>query len=119
MAQVITNGAVRDLVTYQELPPEEKPNFDYLDKWVQESDPRFVRAYGSWYDLGDAQVILVAPARDPFAVNVTADSPLAAWGLFAASSAWGGIVFRYPTEEQAEEKALVRWEHAIVGRYLA
>lgn len=122
-AAVITNGHIRPLVAWVDLPDEVKADFDYLDRSYSDAEvPRFVRYLGSWHDMFDAQTIAVAPAHTPYGFNVHPAHPLAGWNGIATTSHWTGTTFRFPTEEEAYDKDIQgsdRFEYAIVGRYVA
>ena len=126
-AAVITNGHIRELVPFNNLPDEVKGDFDYVhmdERW----DDRFVRYGGEWHDVMDAQRIDVTPS-DPnirtrivaFGFNVAETSPLNGWDAIATTSVWTGTVFRWMTDSEAYERDLLndRYGYIICGRYVA
>lgn len=119
MAQVVTNGRMRYLVCWHEVPAGVRErDFDYVEG-DERYDARFVFAYGSWHDVWDAQTIHVAPDYRALQVNVSADSPLAGWDRIATESHWFGVVFKMPSQQEASQKGMDADECVIVGRYLA
>lgn len=50
---VITNGHARDLVSWHDLPTEQREYFDYVTDEEDRYSPRFVEYLGSWYDVNE------------------------------------------------------------------
>jgi hypothetical protein len=113
-AQITTNGHRRELLSFWELSQSERADVvhymgdrveDDEDDYDDRDTPRFVRAYGSVYDVHDAQRITVTrpggTGRDMGAVNVTPDSPFATWHGVETESVWSGTVFRLLSGDDA------------------
>jgi hypothetical protein len=92
--KIVSNGALRDLVTFVELPEKEKGWFDYVEGEEQWS-PRFVEYRGSWYDTNDTEGVFPVDKR---------------W-TYISESYFSGVLFRLPEDE-------ILWgEKVVVGRY--
>jgi len=115
---VITNGHLRELVAWTDLPDSARGEFaDYIGEDYHQT--RFVQYRGTWYDVNDCQRITAAPQYEPFGFNVREGSPLIGWDAIQTESVWTGVVFRFPTEEEAYRYDVDRWDYIIVGRYVA
>lgn len=107
-ATVKTNGHVRPLQAYVDLPHNVRADFDYIDPDKGEDtgsvyDLRFFEYRGSWYDLNDGFQRICrqsAQLRDPlaydsFALRVADDSPLIGWDGAQAESAFSAVLVRW------------------------
>ena len=118
--KVISNYHVRELCPWHDLPASERSNFDYLDE-DQRFEDRFVRAWGSWYDVYDAQNIHVrsdAPRAHFGDVAVDPDSPLAEWDGVVSESFWTGVVFRFLRGDLRNLSAPDECGYVQVGRFV-
>lgn len=119
MAAVITNGHLRELCTWEELPSDEvRAAFDYAR---ESSSERFVQYRGSWYDVNDTQRLVVGDTYIFGEINLHPSSPLVGWEAMAFDSMWSGIAFRWPTDAEVFKHDLYsdRYGYVIVGRYVA
>lgn len=117
--RIITNGHVRELVPYVELPESERVRFDYVaqDAGIdpvtgeapegaesngEEWTARFFRYRGYWYDAHDFVRIEsdVNPPgmRAPFAHTVPQGDPLAQWVGIATDSHATAVLIRWGTD---------------------
>lgn len=81
-----------------------KDQFDYIsfetgDDWSEEAfSERFVKAYGSWHDIEDVQLIesSLNPTgmHHPFSFVVDPDHELHGWTAISTESHGSGIVFK-------------------------
>jgi len=116
-ARVVTNHHIRRLRSWQDLPADARPDFDYVEEDERWSD-RFVEYRGAWHDVMDAQVL--GDGR-PFGWPIAPDSPLQGWNAAASDSAWTATIFRWPTEVEIFRHDLYsdRDGYIIVGRYIS
>lgn len=89
---VITNGRPRDVITWQDLTPNEQRDFDYLDSDERREEASFVRYRGAAYDLGE---FMPAP------------SDLAPWQGIEPDTYFSGVLIRF----------VDHGESVIMGRY--
>lgn len=96
-----TNERERTLYTYRDLPQNAREDFDYMvDRYPDEQDsPRFVKAYGSWYDTDDTEGLAPDDLRSH------------GWSTYLTDSFFSGIVFRH-FDRDGEQL-----EGVVVGRF--
>jgi len=89
---VKTNGRIRELVTWHDLPDDVRPDFDYVhdeDRWAD----RFFRYRGSWYDIDEFERV-----DQP---HLT-ESPFVGWDGFQSESYSSAVMVRYATEDECD-----------------
>ena len=108
--KITSNYRVHELKSLSELPESEREFFDYVN---DNSERRFFRAYGSWYDASEFTYIAQPNTRtEPFYTGLVAPegSPLTKWQGVQTQSVWDAIVIRYPDDGYGPDT-----EYVIVG----
>lgn len=99
---ITTNNRERPLLTYEQLPVSARDMFDYMldARGVPSEDsytPRFVRAYGSYYDTLES-----VPAPDSYRAR--------GWNTVMTESAFHALVFRwFDADGYALDGVVVGW----------
>ena len=106
---IITNNKPRELVSFLDLPVQDRKDFDYIEE-DDEYSIRFVQYKGAWYDVHDAQFIAVRRTNRPMGweVRVESEDPLARWDAIVSETFFSGVLFKFVDDEQV-----------IVGRYMS
>jgi hypothetical protein len=107
---VTTNKHRRPLVSFAELPEQERRDFDYITE-DEHYDPRFVYAYYSWWDAYDTQRIYRYGLEhyDGAHINVATDSPLANWHSATTTSMSTATLFRFVDDDYGDPTVVVGW----------
>lgn len=104
---ITTNHRPRLLLCLDDLPEQARAEFDYVGG---DDSARFVKAYGSWWDVYDSQRIRVWDGTPNLGViGTSADSPLAAWHSAITHSYWTATVFRLVDDEYGDPCVVVGW----------
>jgi hypothetical protein len=109
--KVITDNKPRSLVSFKDLPPSTKEDFEYTQqKLDDEIDERFVLYKGNWYDTKDIQPIHVRRDGDDgvlgWALPVDEDHPFASWDSMLPETYFTGVLFK-----------MWDYDHVVCGRY--
>ena len=87
-----------ELTTYWELPESRRQEFDYIEHYVDDNEPRFFYAWGAWWDANE---FTLAPS------NLRA----AGWDGYMADTFFSGLAITFL---EGDDDGFVR-----VGRVLA
>lgn len=115
MGTLTTNGHIRPLVAWFDLPLDKAAEFDYASIDLEIEVPRFVQYRGNWYDVRDAQVI----NDGPFGFPAPPGHPLHGWHRVQTDSAFTGIAFKFPDPDLMARLGLYteRYDYVVVGRW--
>jgi hypothetical protein len=94
--KVTTNNVPRDLISFDDLTPDERKDFDYIQDDYR-GHVRFFRYKGEVYDTDDCEV---SPSPQPWLAN---------WSGYFSETFFSGVVFKYVPDTD--------WEVVVVGRY--
>lgn len=108
MTTITTNNHRHALVSWEELPPYYREQFDYVAGPDRES-PRFVFGYHQWWDTHEFERILTADQPGAWAFRVTDDSPLVGWDGIHTTSHGTAVAIRYDFEQHPDG------DHAVLG----
>lgn len=102
---IITNGHARPLVSWQGLPADVKPDFDYLDE-EERYGSDFFHYRGSWYHLGEFEGVS----------GLSDDHEFKGWDGFLTDSYFSATIIRWIGERHAEFYS-DHYGYVIVGRW--
>jgi hypothetical protein len=97
--RILTNHHRRELLSWDELPEQERERFDYVtgeDRW----SPRFVHYRGSWVDVSD---------MDGSAWSIGVPEEFRDWAAYASDSFFSGVLVKFPD--------LPDCDTVVIGRY--
>lgn len=104
---VTTNNRVRELVSYNDLPPEVRSDFPYmLDENNNQWEPAFVKYAGQWYDTNDVESL------HSFTSSLRFDFRALGWSGIVSESFFSGLLFC-----NFDREGNYLGDGIIVGRY--
>lgn len=107
---ISTNNHRLPLLSWDELKPRQREEFDYAKDSCDDWSPRFVFAYGSWWDTQEFErVYRRSQESPPFSFGVDDDSPLLKWDGIQATSHGTAVVIRYIVGDYGD------YDNVVVG----